>query len=174
MGTPSPTATEAFPPLGTTAELGNEPYPGPTGANVLATPGAGTQPASAGATTAAALTSTATATMGLLSTRLVATDPKSFQVASGELQLVEFFAFWSPASQSMAPVMNVLEQRLEDRLRFVYLDIDDPANSLYKTLLSNRLPPVFFLLDGTGSVVQEWQGYIELDKFEAAIAEALQ
>jgi thioredoxin-like negative regulator of GroEL len=106
-------------------------------------------------------------------TTLVATDPKTFQIASGDFQLVEFFAFWSPESQSMAPVMRVLEQRQRGRLRFVYLDIDDPANGLFKTLLEDRLPPVFFLLDGAGNVLHEWQGPVELEEFEAVFAELL-
>jgi thiol-disulfide isomerase/thioredoxin len=174
IGTPSPPSAGPYPPPGTTGESPNEPYPGPSSADLLTTPGASAQPTIVDATSVPLLTPTTTPTLGLLSTELKATDPTTFRVASGELQLVEFFAFWSPESQSMAPVMNVLEQRNGDRLRFVYLDIDDPANNLYKTLLTNRLPPVFFLLDGQGNVLHEWQGYIELVEFEEGIAEALQ
>jgi thiol-disulfide isomerase/thioredoxin len=97
---------------------------------------------------------------------LIATNPEGFSLASGELQLVELFAFWSPLSQSMAPVMYLMEDAYGDQIRFVYLDIDDPANALFKALLGNRLPPVFFLLDEQGNVLQEWQGYVKAEEFE--------
>jgi len=174
MATPSATLQGAYPPPGGTFEPGSEPYPGPGGDQSLVTPGGGAQPTFVSGTPTEELTPTVTPTLGLLSTKLVATDPRTFQIASGEYQLVEFFAFWSPESQSMAPVMNVLEQRYSDRVRFVYLDIDDPANSLFKTLLANRLPPVYFLLDGSGNILHEWQGYIELDAFETTFAELIQ
>ena len=172
IATPSATLQGAYPqPEGT-----QEPYPGPGSGQPLVTPGGFAQPTNAlgEPTEESTPTPTTTPTLGLLRTELVASDPKSFRLAGGEYQLVEFFAFWSPESQSMAPVMNVLEQRYSDRMRFVYLDIDDPANSLFKTLLANRLPPLFFLLDGSGNIMHEWQGYIELDAFETTIAELVQ
>jgi thiol-disulfide isomerase/thioredoxin len=168
---PTATLQGAYPPPEGTQEPGSGPYPGPGSDQSLVTPGSGPQPTFAPGVPTEESTPTTTPTLGLLRTELVASDPKSFRLASGEYQLVEFFAFWSPESQSMAPVMNVLEQRNSDRVQFVYLDIDDPANSLFKTLLANRLPPVFFLLDGSGNILHEWQGYIELDAFETTIAE---
>ena len=156
-----------------------EPYPGPgqiagpspqtplsgaptaTFAQGLLTPVTGTP-------LAATLTPTITPTPGLIQTELRATNPENFTLASGSTQLVEFFAFWSPTSKSMAPVMHVLEERYQDQIRFSYLDVDDPANSLYKMLLGDRLPPVFFVLDGQGSVVAEFQGYVKPEEFEAA------
>jgi thiol-disulfide isomerase/thioredoxin len=168
---PSATSQDAYPPPEATQEPSNGAYPGPESDDVLMTPGSSAQPTIVQGIPTEELTPTVTPTLGLLRTELVATDPQSFRIVSGEFQLVEFFAFWSPECQSMAPVMNVLEQRYDDRLRFIYLDIDDPANSLFKTLLNNRLPPVFFLLDGEGKILHEWQGYVELEAFETAIAE---
>ena len=167
----SATPQGAYPAPEGTQTPGGGPYPGPTSDQSLVMPGGSAQPTFMPGEPTEASTPTTTPTLGLLRTELVASDPKSFRPASGDYQLVEFFAFWSPESQSMAPVMNVLEQRYSDRLRFVYLDIDDTANSLFKTLLANRLPPVFFLLDGSGNILHEWQGYIELDAFETTIAE---
>jgi len=110
---------------------------------------------------------TAIPATGKVRTGLVATDPADFTLASGEIQLVEFYAVWAPLSLSMAPVMNSLEDQYKGTIRFVYLDIDDPANALFKLLLGGRLPPVFFLLDGDGRVVHEWQGFVKREVFEA-------
>ncbi len=113
---PTPTLLGAFPAPEPTQNQGNEPYPGPTNDSGLATPASSVQPTFAGTAPARGVTPTVTPTLGLLRTELTASDPRSFHIASGEVQLVEFFAFWSPESQGMAAVMNVLEQRYKDRL----------------------------------------------------------
>jgi len=176
---PSPTSDSAYPgPIDGTSDLG--PYPAPVGSATPTLPGAPTQLTTptplratptivAGGTTPTSTTATpsVTPTPALVRTRLEASDPAAFQLASGETQLVEFFAVWSPLSKSMAPVMNGLEERYKHRINFVYLDIDDPANSLYKLLLGDRLPPIFYLLDGEGNVLKEWRGYTPAQEFEA-------
>jgi thiol-disulfide isomerase/thioredoxin len=106
----------------------------------------------------------------MVSTRLEATSPEEFNPAAGRMQLVEFFAAWSPLSKSMAPVINALKEKYGESIGFVFLDIDDPANGIYKHLLDKRLPPVFLLLDGAGNVQQEWQGYVAVSEFENAFA----
>jgi thiol-disulfide isomerase/thioredoxin len=110
----------------------------------------------------------------LVRTQLEASDPTSFQLASGQVQFVEFFAFWSPLSQSMAPVVFRLEDRYKDRIYFVYLDIDDPANDLFKHLIDNRLPPIYYLVDGEGNVLGEWSGYVMEETFTAVFETVLQ
>jgi len=114
-------------------------------------------------------TPTVTPTLGLVHTQMEPSDPKEFRIASGQVQLVELFAVWSPASKSMTPVMYILEEKYKDRIHFVYLDIDDPSNGIFKSLLQNRLPPVFFLLDGEGNVMHEWQGSVRAEDFETVL-----
>jgi thiol-disulfide isomerase/thioredoxin len=109
-------------------------------------------------------------TPGVVRTRIRATDPRTFEIISGQPQFVELFAYWSKTSQSMAPVVHALEDGYDDRIRFVYLDIDDPQNSLFKALIEDRLPPLFFLLDGQGNVLGEWQGFVPAAEFESAFA----
>jgi len=70
----------------------------------------------------------------------------------------------------MAPVMHALEDRYKERINFIYLDIDDPANSLFKSLIRGRIDPFFFLLDGQGVVLEQWQGFVPAEEFEAAFA----
>lgn len=144
-------------------------YPPPTGATpTLITPGVISPTPPIPATQAGV--PTLAPTQGLVRTRLQATDPRTFEIISGQYQLVEFFAFWSTISKSMAPVVYSLEDRYQDQIRFVYLDIDDPANSLFRSLIGSRLPPLFFLLDGQGNVVKEWVGYVSAEEFESVFA----
>lgn len=70
----------------------------------------------------------------------------------------------------MAPVVHGLEDRYQDRIRFVYLDIDDPANGLFRSLIGSKLPPIFYLLDGQGNVLQVWRGYVAVEEFERALS----
>jgi hypothetical protein len=102
--------------------------------------------------------------------RIQATDPREFQIVSGHPQLVEFFTYDTPASRSMAPIMNTLENRYLDQIGFVYLDLEDPANSMFKSMLKGRVAPFFYLLDSQGVLIQEWQGFVPLESFEAAFA----
>ena len=74
----------------------------------------------------------------------------------------------------MAPVIFRLEDRYDDRINFVFLDIDDPANDLFKQLIDDRLPPIFYLIDGGGNVLGEWSGYVREEIFGTAIEAALQ
>ena len=174
---------EAYPgPAGTTTILATattDPYPGPQQTPSLSSPtlqpdvptatsGPGLSVTATGTLVTPTFTPTFMATPGLVQTALRATNPEDFVLASGGMQLVEFFAFWSPTSKSMAPLMYSLEEKYQGRILFSYLDVDDPANSLYKTLLGDRLPPVFFLLDSQGTVLAEFQGYVKPEEFESA------
>jgi len=116
------------------------------------------------------MTPTLTPTLALVGTTLQATDPQTVKLAAGKTQLIEFFAYWSPVSKAMVPVMDRLRRLYGDRVGFVFLDVDDPANHLFKVLLGDRLPPVFFLLDGEGRVIKEWRGYVSAEEFEAQFA----
>lgn len=157
-GTPTPTLTQTGPTS----------YPGPGIPTQTKVPAAGASPTTGSPGPTAALTPSSTPSV--VRARIQATDPRSFQVISGQPQLVEFFTYDTPVSKSMAPVVHGLEDRYKDRIRFIYLDLDDPANSLYKSMLKGKLPPFFYLLDAQGVLIQEWQGYVPIDKFESAFA----
>lgn len=154
------------------------PYPGPatqaSGATptpfsfVTPTPSGGT-PALEQASTTASPTATIFATPTLVRTVLKASDPASFQIVAGKPQLVALFADWSPASRSIAPVLISLEDRFGEGVNFVYLDIDAPANGMLKALLDSKLPPVIYLLDSQGSVLNKWSGFVPFDELEAAL-----
>jgi len=95
------------------------------------------------------------------------------KLASGKVQLVEFFAFWSGPSQAMAPLVQALEEAYAGEVNFIYLDIDDPDVTTFERELRFRLEPHFFLLDGQGRVLRQWVGYVTTAELQAAIEDAL-
>jgi len=103
------------------------------------------------------------------------TDPTTVDLASGEFQLVEFYARWSPISQSMAPVVHALEARYGERMRFVYLDVDDQRTRPLQVELGYTLitRPHFYLIDGVGNILLEWVGYVPPEEFEQAFDQLL-
>lgn len=111
-----------------------------------------------------------TGTVSIVRTEMQATDPNSVNLASGNVQLVELFAFWSPTSKSMAPVIHALEDKYQSRIGFVYLDVDDSRNDSVKQTLGYKFPPQFFLLDRDGKIIDQWQGYVSRDILEQAFA----
>ena len=106
----------------------------------------------------------------IVRTRLEATNPSSVNLASGGLAFVEFFAFWCPICKSMAPVVYSLEFEYSDRIRFIYLDIDDPKNDLFKEKLGYKYQPHFFYLDAQGNVLYEWLGLVSKEEFDSILS----
>jgi hypothetical protein len=58
----------------------------------------------------------------------------------------------------MAPIVHGLETEYLEEINFVYLDIDDPANSGFKKELGYKYQPHFFLIDGEGDILMQWLG----------------
>lgn len=108
-----------------------------------------------------------------VNSRLRASDPRAVRLASGRVQLVMFFAFWSGPSQAMAPIVHGLQAEYRDRIIFTYLDIDDPATRLFQSQLKFRVEPHFFLLDPQGRILRQWIGYATPAQFRQAFQEAL-
>lgn len=74
----------------------------------------------------------------------------------------------------MIPIVHGLQAKYEDRIGFVYLDIDDAANAEFKRALGYRVQPHFFLLDADGQVVQSWLGRVSEAELEQALQSVLQ
>lgn len=73
------------------------------------------------------------------------------------------------ACQAMGPVVHGLEREYEDRVGFVYLDVDDPANQALADRLRARGQPRFYLLNGSGEVVEAWSGPVQEATLRAAL-----
>jgi hypothetical protein len=74
----------------------------------------------------------------------------------------------------MAPIVHGLEAEYSDRMKFSYLDIDDPASDVLKAALGYRVQPHVFLVDGDGNVIQQWLGFTNEAQFRQAFDQALQ
>lgn len=163
---PGPGGNQAYPPAQSPAAI--YPYPG-----AYPTPEGASGPYPIPATTAPTTEATAKPTKAP-NQEPVATDPSQVQLASGKVQLVEFFAFWDGASKSMAPMLNALAAEYDGKMNFVFLDVDNPANKKFKDALNYRIQPQFFLLDKQGSIIKQWQGYVDEAELRAAMDSALQ
>jgi hypothetical protein len=74
----------------------------------------------------------------------------------------------------MIPIVHGLEAKYNDRIGFVYLDIDDNATDPFKRELGYLVQPHFFLVDANGNVVKSWLGRVSAEELEQALQGALQ
>ncbi len=102
-----------------------------------------------------------------------ATDPTTFRLAAGQVQLVEFFAYWCTTCQSLKPIMDETQAEYGDRVQFAYLDIDDERNAEFKKALGFQAQPHVFLLGADGAVIQTWLGVPTKDELHSALDAAL-
>ena len=69
--------------------------------------------------------------------------------------------------------MHGLEVDYFNKINFVYLDIDDPANEAFKKQLDFRYQPQLILLDGEGQILHQWIGPAPREEFVAVFEETL-
>ena len=74
----------------------------------------------------------------------------------------------------MAPVVHGLEAKYFGRIKFRYLDADDPRTFDFQRELGFRYQPELYLLDPDGKVLKKMIGYQSEQDLEAAFAEFLQ
>lgn len=70
----------------------------------------------------------------------------------------------------MAPVVHGLEAKYNGLVNFVYLDRDDPATSPFREQLGYVYQPHIFLLDGEGTIVQQWLGFVTEQQLDEALS----
>jgi thioredoxin-like negative regulator of GroEL len=76
--------------------------------------------------------------------------------------------------KELAPVVHGLERDWKGRIKFVYLDIDDPRTDEFKRQLGYQYQPHLLLLDPQGKILQQWVGYVTADQLTTAFAAATQ
>jgi len=163
-------------------ENANQPYPGPietTADQNLSTPTV-TQTSSPKSTAQTTLTPNVSTSPSPTNTRIPielpdwiasgieASDPATVELSSGSFQFIEFFAYWCGICLALAPEIHTLETHYGNRINFIYLDVDDPANDTFKQQLNYRQQPQFYLLDGEGKVIGEWRGTVSFDELVSA------
>lgn len=68
--------------------------------------------------------------------------------------------------------MHGLESKWGERVRFTYLDVDDPRTDPIKSELGYGYQPHLFLLDADGNVLDQWVGFVDGMELQRAIAGA--
>jgi hypothetical protein len=74
----------------------------------------------------------------------------------------------------MAPMVHGLEAKYFGRIKFSYLDADDPQTMEFQRALGFRYQPELYLLDGNGNVLKKMVGYQSDQDLERVFTEFLQ
>jgi thioredoxin-like negative regulator of GroEL len=69
----------------------------------------------------------------------------------------------------MAPIVHGLEAEYSGKIKFTYLDIDDPANREAMRDLGYIGRPHFYLVDEDGNILQQWLGYVAEEDLKEAL-----
>lgn len=73
----------------------------------------------------------------------------------------------------MAPIVHGLEAEYYGRIKFNFLDIDDPRTKAFQRQLGSITRAEFYLVDGQGNIVNKWYGYTAAEDFRTAFDKAL-
>ena len=74
----------------------------------------------------------------------------------------------------MAPMVHELEAKYFGKIKFTYLDADDPKTLDFQRSLGFYYQPEVYLLDANGNVLQKWVGFTSQEEFETVFAQHLQ
>ena len=74
----------------------------------------------------------------------------------------------------MAPMVHGLEAKYFGKIKFSYLDADDPQTQDLQRALGFHYQPELYLLDASGNVLQKWVGFTSEQDLEEAFAQYLQ
>jgi hypothetical protein len=74
----------------------------------------------------------------------------------------------------MAPMVHGLEAKYFGKIKFSYLDADDPNTLDFQEALGFYYQPEVYLLDGNGTVLKKWVGYTSEQQFEDEFAKYVQ
>ena len=67
----------------------------------------------------------------------------------------------------MAPMVHGLEAEYYGRIKFSFLDADDPRTDVFQRELGFYYQPEFYLLDANGNVIQKLVGFVSEDDFRS-------
>ena len=74
----------------------------------------------------------------------------------------------------MAPMVHGLEAKYSGRIKFSYLDADDPNTGEFQRTLGFYSQPELYLLDANGNVLQKWVGFQSEEDLEAVFTQHLE
>jgi thioredoxin-like negative regulator of GroEL len=71
-------------------------------------------------------------------------------------------------------MVHGLEAKYFGKVKFSYLDADDPNTLDFQRTLGFRYQPEIYLLDANGTVLQKWVGLTSQEQLEEAFAQYIQ
>ena len=74
----------------------------------------------------------------------------------------------------MAPMVHGLEAKYFGKIKFTYLDADDPNTLDFQRALGFYYQPEIYLLDANGNLLQKWVGYTSEEEFETVFTQYVQ
>ena len=74
----------------------------------------------------------------------------------------------------MAPMVHGLEAKYFGKIKFSFLDADDPQTLDFQKTLGFYYQPEVYLLDAEGKVLKKWVGYTSQEDFEAVFEQYVQ
>jgi hypothetical protein len=74
----------------------------------------------------------------------------------------------------MAPMVHGLEAQYFGKIKFSYLDADDPNTDAFQRALGFQYQPEFYLLDANGNVLKKFIGFASEEDFKAEFAKYVQ
>ena len=67
-------------------------------------------------------------------------------------------------------MVHGLEAKYFGKIKFTYLDADDPDTFDFQRTLGFHYQPEIYLLDGNGNLLKKWVGYTTAEQFEEEFA----
>jgi hypothetical protein len=74
----------------------------------------------------------------------------------------------------MAPMVHGLEAEYFGRVKFTYLDADDPRTDGFQRALGFYYQPELYLLDANGNLLKKFVGYTSEEQLRSEFAQHLQ
>ena len=74
----------------------------------------------------------------------------------------------------MAPMVHGLEAEYSGKIKFSYLDADDPNTDAFQRTLGFQYQPELYLLDANGNVLKKFIGYTSQEDLTAEFEKYLQ
>ena len=71
-------------------------------------------------------------------------------------------------------MVHGLEAKYSGKIKFSYLDADDPLTHDFQRTLGFYYQPELYLLDANGNVLQKWVGFTTQEELEAVFAQYLE
>jgi len=74
----------------------------------------------------------------------------------------------------MAPMVHGLEAEYSGKIKFAFLDADDPNTDTFQRTLGFAYQPEFYIVDADGKVLKKLIGFVSEEEFRSTLNSYLQ